>query len=503
MSSTPNALITVIFPIIDVRAQPADHVRRWTHQQTLPRECYHLVAASNDTTDPQLQEVALLLGPNDELFHAPGAHGIVGLLNAGAKRARTPWLVIVEGHSRADPGCLAAVARWITDNPSAQVGNFTVGHREHYLLARLSKRWFDMIYATWRSPGEWPRIILSGFAIRTELFEALGGFETECDLFAPHLLAARLHAREIDIRSIPGATVVHVDDETMRDHHVDTARFVRGEIEARSRMDPVFFERYFGPAPLWTNQLRARPRIALHMAKSVAVAAVAYPKRTAELANLLGPLAIAGVVSDSVRVAANRLALVLEEVAVERLPLPAEWRWKTFLRAHRRVVRLTHIDWRRRRKGLPVGYRSVGQWPIERLGPDAVIGVHGLESHGGRLFRWTEPVTALHIAPYEAEFELLIETAGIRGNPLVAIIAVIVNGRVLPRELVSATDDGTLIVRLSEPWSADAQDGLVLICSPLDPSRAGSSDRRRLGLPIMSIGTALARGNAGKSMVAA
>jgi hypothetical protein len=318
----------------------------------------------------------------------------------------------------------------------------------------------------------------------------MGGLETEYDLFAPHLLAARLHAREINIEIIPDATVVHVDDETMRDHHFDTARFVWGEMEARSRMDVVFFERYFGPAPLWTNQLRARPFMA-------------YPKRMAELASLLGPLAVAVVVNDSIRVVANRLALSLEEVAVERLPLPAEWRWKTFLRAHRRVVRLTQIDWRRRRKALPAFHRNMGRWPIERLGTDAVIGVHGLESHAGRLFRWTEPVTVVHIAPSEAEFELLIETAGIRGNPLVAVIAVVVNGRVLPRELVSATGDGTLIVRLSEPWSADAQDGLVFICSPLDPTRAGSSDPRRLGLPIVSIATARPHGNAGKSVVAA
>ena len=129
--------------------------------------------------------------------------------------------------------------------------------------------------------------------------------------------------------------------------------------------------------------------------------------------------------------------------------------------------------------------------------------MHGLESHAGRLFRWTEPVTVVRIAPSEAEFELLIETAGIRGNPVVALIAVVVNGRVLPRELVSATGDGTLIVRLPEPWSADAEDGIVLICSPLDPTRAGSSDTRRLGLPILSIAAVLPRGSAGTSMVAA
>jgi hypothetical protein len=503
MPNAFDAQITVVFPIIDVRGRAANHVRRWTHQQTLPRECYRVVAASNDATDPQIPEVAPLLGPHDELFHAPGAHRMVGLWNAGAKRARTPWLVIVEGHSLANPDCLAAVARWIVANPSAHAGNFTVGHLDRNLLARLSKPWFDMIHAGWRSPAEWPRLIGSGFAIRRDIFEAAGGFEAEYDLFAVHLLAARLHARGISIEVIPDATVIHIDDETMRDHHFDTARFVFGEMEARSQIDPVFFARYFGAGPLWANQLRGRPRIALRMAKSVVAAAMAYPKRTAELAGLLGPLAVATVVSDSMRVALVRLAVALEEVAVERLPLPTKWRWTTFLRAHSRVVRLTQIEWRRRRKALPAFHRSVGRCPIERLGPGAIIGVHGLESHNGRPFHWTEPVVLLRIAPYEAEFELRIETVGIRGDPLAAVIAVVVNGRVLPRELLSASEDGTLVVRLPEPWSAAARGGIVLVCSPLVPARTGSPDPRRLGLPILSIASVLPHGSVGTGKVAA
>jgi len=127
------------------------------------------------------------------------------------------------------------------------------------------------------------------------------------------------------------------------------------------------------------------------------------------------------------------------------------------------------------------------RWPIERLGPDAIIGVHGLEDHRGRPFRWTEPVVLVRLAPSEGDYELRIETAGIRGDPLAAIIAVVADRRVLPRELLTGDDEGTLVVRLPAPWSVAARSGLVLICSSLVPARAGSRDPRHLGLPILSI----------------
>src|SRR5262245_60966105 len=154
-------------------------------------------------------------------------------------------------------------------------------------------------------------------------------------------------------------------------------------------------------------------------------------------------------------------------------------------------------------KSGPILPLSSDRLPIERLVPDTLIDVHALEEHRGRLFRWTEPVALLRLPPRQQEHEIRIETAGIRGDPLAAVIAMVLNGRVLPRDLLTSDADGTLIIRLPPSPSAAGGSALTLICSALAPARAGSSDTRLLGLPILSIASVPTRARGHSAMAAA
>jgi hypothetical protein len=502
MARDPDPLLTVVYPIIDVRGDAGERVRTWTQAQTLARRRYRVVAGFDGTAPRQERAVAALLGPQDELLSVPEAND-AALWNAGARRAGTPWLVFTEGHCLAETGCLAAVARWIAANPAAEVGNFRVGHRDDYLLARLSQRWFGLMQRTWRAPGEWPRVHRAGFAIRADVFEAVGGFQAEYGQFTPALLSARLCQRGIRIEAVPDATVIHLDDERMCHHHEDTADFVRGELAARCCHEPAFFEHYFGHAPVWANQACHQPRVARSTAGAILTAILADPAKNAPLAALLPSLAARTVLGPARRAALHRLAVTLDELAVERLPLPARWRWARFIRAHARVVRLAQLDWLRHRGGLRDKPLPPGRLPIDQIGPGMISGVHGLERHDGRLFRWTEPVVLLRLAAGEGSHELTIDTGGIRGDPLGSVIMAMAGGRVLPRELLSSRPDGTLVIRLPASWAAAARAGLLIICSPLAPAREGSPDQRLLGLPIISIATAPLGIGIGTGMIAA
>jgi pimeloyl-ACP methyl ester carboxylesterase len=204
-----GALITVVYPLVHVRGRAASRVRTWTHEQTLARECYRVVAASDGADPSQEREVEALLGPHDTLIRMPGAPD-AGLWNAGAARAGTPWLVFTEGHCWATPGCLEAVARWIATGPAEGAGNFLVGHDADHVVARLSRRWFGLVQARWRAPDEWPRVHRAGFAIRADAFEAVGGFEPEYGqltgeadaLVKPERQAYRLH------QDVPGSRLL-------------------------------------------------------------------------------------------------------------------------------------------------------------------------------------------------------------------------------------------------------------------------------------------------------
>jgi hypothetical protein len=485
VSTHTDALVTVVYPLAYPRGRAVDRVRTWTESQSLARNRYRVVVASDGTDPAQEREVEATLGPHDALVRAPGQdHG--GLTNAGAARATTPWLVLTEGHCRADPGCLEAAVQWITTGPVEGAGNFTIGHDDQYLLARLSRRWFDEIHARWRTPDEWPRLHRAAFAIRADLFKAVGGFEPAYGQFAAPLLSARLLERGVAIGPVSGAVVVHVDDERMWSHHADTADHASGELDARSKSDPVFFERYFGHVSLWANRLRHRPRLAWVLFRAVAVAALASPRRLPGLVAPLWSLASACVIGVGPRVWLNRLAIALDEVAVERVPLPAAWQWSRFLRAHARVVHLAQLTWIRHRNAHVPPRSGTGYWPIESVGSDMIVGVHGLERAGERWFRWTEPIVWLRVAPPPGEHELRVETTGMRGPVLGAVVAVVADGHVLPRALLGE-EGSTLVVRLTAEWSAAARDGLVLVCSPLVPARSGVRDGRRLGLPVLSV----------------
>jgi hypothetical protein len=116
-----------------------------------------------------------------------------------------------------------------------------------------------------------------------------------------------------------------------------------------------------------------------------------------------------------------------------------------------------------------------------------LAGAHGLERDQGRQFRWTEPVALLRLAPPAEDSVLRIKTGGLRGAPLDYLQGIYIAGHALAPELL-AGDEETLEVQLpTDLADAVAKSGIVLICRPLVPSREGSSDRRRLGMPVMEI----------------
>jgi hypothetical protein len=479
---------TVVFPVCDLRGDGADHLRRWTHGQTLARHRYSILVAYAENEGSVLSELSPLLGINDKLVPVPpGGH--VEIANAAAAQANTPWLVFVEGHSQAHADCLAAVAQWVDANPDAKAGSFGVSHGSDTVVARLSDRWFARIMAKWGQPDNWPRAILTGCAVRTQVFHHAGGFKPAYDLFAPIYFSARLHANGDRIEPIPGASVLHVDNERMSGHHDSTRRYVHGEFDARANEDAVFMERYFGHAPLWHNQRREQPAVARAMLRAMWAAAKPFPASRPSLARLMGPLVKPALFPLPGRIAINRLAVKLDEFVVARVLPTGNLQWERFLRAHARMVYLAQLEWIAR-KGMSAGLPVPGdyrRWPIEQLGPDRVVGVHGLEIINGQRFRWTEPVVLMQLSPEEDGCEIRIDTGGIRGDPLAAVIAVVAGTRVLPRDALASDGRGTLSIRLTGRSAADARDGIILICSPLVPRHHGVADPRHLGLPIVSV----------------
>jgi hypothetical protein len=480
------AEITVIYPVIELRGDMISPLRSWTREQTLARERYRVIAVFGEADRAQAAAIEPLLGPNDELLPVPD-RSFAALLNAATARARTPWLVITEGHCIAQPDCLHEAMRWIEANPDAQIGNFELAHLDTGIVSRLVGRWYDQTLAQWRTPPNWEHAISGGFAIRASLLDEVGPQEPAFEAFSPHVQSALLHSRGVKVVDVPRAAVIHLDERTMTESYDSTERFTRGELIARSQIDPAFMERYFGDAYLWTNRARLERGTALAMMSALIIAARNSPRRSAALAGAFASLLGETAGGVRLRIALNRLMLAFYAMAIERLPLPDGMRFRHFLRSHRRVVRLTQLQWLHRNPMSSTAALSKGRWAIEELGPGDIIGVHGLEEFDGRRFRWTEPVAMISMAPRQTACELRLETGGIRGDPLASLIAVVVAGRALPRKYCTSDDKGTLTIVLPAPFAAATKDGVVLVCNPLSPTHEGIPDPRTLGLPIISV----------------
>jgi hypothetical protein len=481
-----SAELTVIYPLIELREDTISPLRSWTRDQTLARERYRVIAVFAEADRAQAEAMEPLLGPNDELLPVP-ERSFAAMLNAGTARARTSWLVMTEGHCIAQPGCLDQVMRWIETDPDDQIGNFEFTHFSSKTVNQLVGRWYEKTVAQWRTPPDWERAISRGFAIRKSLLDEVGPLQPAFAAFSPHAQSALLHSRGIKVVNVPGAAVLHLDEGSMAEFYDSTERYMRGEFIARSQIDPVFMERYFGAPDLWINRARLERGTALAMMRALIIAARTRPRRAAALAGAFASLLGGAAGGLRLRIALNRLWLALYAIAIERLPMPDDTRFRHFLRSHQRAARLAQLEWLHENPVPPAAGLAEGRRAIDELGPGDIVGVYGLEEFGGRRFRWTEPVAMIRMAARQTACELRLETGGIRGDPLAFLIAVAIAGRALPPKYCTSDDKGTLTIHLPAPFAAAAKDGVVLVCEPLVPAREGIPDLRILGLPIMSI----------------
>jgi hypothetical protein len=187
------------------------------------------------------------------------------------------------------------------------------------------------------------------------------------------------------------------------------------------------------------------------------------------------------------RLSWERARTLLGRVLAATPVAPEETRWRGYAAAQESMVRATQLREILGQNGWPPpprdGARNIA---ADALG-EVLAGVHGLESRESQRFRWTEPVAVLCL-PLPAEGAVLrIDTGGLRGAPLGYLHGIYADGTPLAADRVSA-DERVIEARLGPDIArAAAEGGIVLASRPLLPRRFGSSDRRRLGMPIVEL----------------
>jgi len=130
-------VLTVIYPVFDVRGDIVERVRLWTEGQDFDPLGYRVFVVAGSGTE--LDEAALrkILRNQDAILRVPGRERDANYWNAGAREAKTPWLLFVEAHGLPERDSLSQLAAWIAANPDGQACNFRIRNLEGHHLAGL------------------------------------------------------------------------------------------------------------------------------------------------------------------------------------------------------------------------------------------------------------------------------------------------------------------------------------------------------------------------------
>jgi hypothetical protein len=480
-------VLTVIYPVFDVRGDIVERVRLWTEGQDFDPLGYRVFVVAGSGT--KLDEAALrkILRNQDAILRVQGREQDANYWNAGAREAKTPWLLFVEAHGLPERDTLSKLAGWIAANPDGQACNFGIRSLGGHHLAGLMQRWFTEVHNVWADSSTWRRFHRTAFAIRRDVFEDVGPFEPEYGQFAPPLLAARMDREGFIISALPRSNIFHDDSPQISEHHNDTADYVRGEMEARHVSDPGFFESYFGPAPFQGPGMILSARHARSMVRGLLAAAVHRPGEAFRPLKQSVSLLPAALVSLQKRAKLLAALTRADEFVVMHLPVAKQVRWKRFLLAHRRLARTEQMLWMMRNPlpCLPIGPEHV-RWPITGINRYAIIGLHALEQLNGDAFRWTHPVFLLKLA-ISAEGMLTLETRNVRSGIGLSDIVVLNGRQILSPNDLALDDAGNIKLKIEAPSMRVGETDIVVIVRELCEPRAKSGPGRRLGLPLFSV----------------
>jgi hypothetical protein len=476
--------IAVLIPLHDARGDFVDHLRSWTDRQTFPRDRYQIIVASRPGDTRAQALVRGVLAPHDRLVES-SSEKLWAMWNAAASAAESPWLVLAEGHCTADRRFLEVIVDAVGARPELRSVRIEERQIAQSRGGELCARWFTDLYADWSTIDQ-PRLNTAAIVIGRRVFEDLGGLDVSLGMFAHTMLAAALRERGLEVPVIRGATVEHMNTDTLAQHNSFVTSYTLGECRVRERNETAFCERHFGHDEVWNNRLRYRPEVARLVRSALLDAVRRKTTAPADLPWLLGELGRWAGPGGGVnqRVAFDKVTSRSAAFAAERLPISRKWRWKAFERSHASAVRLARLQWIRYHAGPTPMADARRTWLAAELDGMALVGGHGIESHLGHDFRWTEPVAVLRLAPGKDDRLLTVETGGLRGDPASYVMAAYVGHR---RIEDWSAEDGRLEFRV-RPTEAEesTRHGITLLSRPLRPERHGSSDHRRLGIPIIS-----------------
>ena len=487
--------LSVVLTLMDDRGHTTECLSSWTRGQTLARERYEVVVVASGR-EPEVEAIARpLLTARDRMLKYEAANELA-LFEFGARQARGKWLLFTEAHCVAEPACLVELVAHLQTHESQFAGaciRSTTDGSSHP-LARLEERWYREGFAAWSREGDWRKVTIRGTAVRRDAYEKVGGFKSDFGCFAEIILAAELDASGYRLGYAPAAAIKHYNSTSLHEVLTYVREYRAGEVAYQSQCSNELFEAYFGWSRGWDETGAAERALALRCAVVSLFHAIVHPFRAGSAALARAMLEVlARRAWDAV--SAGRAELFKTAVACAWARALFAWPWADGDERYRRFCRLWNVtgDLARQRALLqrrpPAAQQGRSAPPPTfdyrpGLGsPRGLAGFHARETFDGQPFRWSSPLALIRVAVPPGDYEVRLDTKGIRDCRRPGLVELYLDGRRMPPAGAWTADQ---IMFRADPtmFRIGASQCLVLASGRL---RTGPAERRSLGLPVFAI----------------
>jgi hypothetical protein len=489
-------VVSIIVPLVHHLGQAVESVTRW-NQQAYPRERIEILVVS-DGAEPDLdQQLRGVLGPRGRVLRRASVWERE-LLDYGARQARGELLVFTEPHVLAAPDFLHEMVTFLESTGHAGACCHSEGRYDN-AIGRQAYREFVKSFRVWSAPGNSGKVLIHGFTIDRRAYLAVGGYPHQYQGFADTPLAMRLEQHGYSLGYAPRAKVCHVFLSHLGEHLARVRDYTIGQLAYRR--DHPDEDGPELPSRDWRSRPDVEPGMARHMAKTLlrrAPRALVRADGTLLRAALRSCRDLTWRRLDGPLVVANwrRLLAILrthcwrwhpgrlESAYQDAYRLTAEWTRLRFLANEARVARLgaqasAPIEGDGEREG------AGRTWTIQEFPVDRLAGFHYQEVWQNRVFRWSLPTAGLRLPLPPGGGRVVLDTGALRGDAPMDL-RVFIDGRQMPAHSVQ-TANGLVTLAIPPEPHRECDSLVFWTCSPLEPSKRGQRDRRRLGLPLVSV----------------
>lgn len=495
-SESPTALqpeISVIIPFDDPRGDPR-FVQSWTQTQTCASHRFEVIVISSGASSELDAALRVNLRPHDQLVRTSATNRF-GFYDPGARAARGKLLLLTEDHCVADRECIATALDHFAQDPELCGAFLEGGHINRTAFARMEQRIYEKMFAEyWSRPDWWDKLRIRGTVLARDAYFAQGGLVGDYDHFSEALLSARLHVGGYQMGYVPGALVKHVNTTSFAMMQPEVERFALGEFRYRGDSADPELEPFLGLPIEWSERHLRTPKLARRAVRALtaviresrrrgdrqAASRLAACKRAFLLDAYCGPRWRAGVAHGKIAWAKLRYTVERND-EWRRADLVSEfWRAANELGRIRAAVKLAQPP-----RGIALD--GDGAVPIGATSSSDLIGFHAAEAWQGISFRWASSVAVVPLAVEPGNYELTIDTAGLRGSQCDFPWVLMWNDKLLPTANVRVGDGCIRATVTADLFVHGEPQHLMIACAPPPPNPGGPVDPRALGMPLRAI----------------